>query len=44
MRYYSQDFAHKEFLDINLSTFVKKGGVVNDVKGIFPKQVINSRH
>jgi UDP-N-acetyl-D-galactosamine dehydrogenase len=34
--------AHKEFLKIDVRTFVKKG-VVYDVKGILPKEIIDSR-
>ena len=34
--------AHKEFLDLDVRSFVKKG-VIYDVKGILPKEIVDSR-
>ena len=35
--------AHKDFLEMDVRSFVKKGGVVYDVKGILPRNVIDAR-
>ena len=35
--------AHKEFLDMDIRSLVRKGGVVYDVKGILPRDIIDSR-
>ena len=34
--------AHKEFLKLDVRSFVKKG-VIYDVKGILPKEIVDSR-
>ena len=35
--------AHREFLEIDVRSLVKEGGVVYDVKGILPREVIDER-
>jgi UDP-N-acetyl-D-galactosamine dehydrogenase len=35
--------AHKEFLDMDIRSLVRKGGVVYDVKGILPRDIVDSR-
>lgn len=35
--------AHKEFLDLNVKSLLKKSGVVYDVKGILPRDIIDGR-
>ena len=35
--------AHKEFLDMDVKSFVKENGVIYDVKGILPREIIDSR-
>ena len=35
--------AHKEFLDMDVKAFAKEGGVVYDVKGILPRDIIDGR-
>ena len=35
--------AHKEFLDIDVKTLVKPNGVVYDVKGILPRDIVDGR-
>ena len=35
--------AHKEFLDIDVKDFAKDGGVIYDVKGILPRDIIDGR-
>ena len=35
--------AHKEFLDIDVKSFAKDGGVIYDVKGILPRDIIDGR-
>ena len=35
--------AHKEFLDLNVKAFVKDNGVIYDVKGILPRDIIDGR-
>lgn len=35
--------AHKEFLEINVANFVKDNGVIYDVKGILPRDIIDGR-
>lgn len=35
--------AHKEFLAIDIKSFVKKDGVIYDVKGFLPREIIDGR-
>ena len=35
--------AHKEFLDMDVKAFAKEGGVIYDVKGILPRDIIDGR-
>ena len=35
--------AHKEFLDMDVKSFAKDGGVIYDVKGILPRDIIDGR-
>ena len=35
--------AHKEFLDMDAKSFVRKGGVIYDVKGILPREIVDGR-
>ena len=35
--------AHKEFLDLDVKSFVKDNGVIYDVKGILPRNIIDGR-
>jgi UDP-N-acetyl-D-galactosamine dehydrogenase len=35
--------AHKAFLDLDVRTLVREGGVVYDVKGILPRDIIDGR-
>ena len=35
--------AHKEFLDMDVKAFAKEGGVIYDVKGILPREIIDGR-
>ena len=35
--------AHKEFLDLDIKAFVKDNGVIYDVKGILPRDIIDGR-
>ena len=35
--------AHKEFLEIDVKSLIKQGGVVYDVKGILPRSIVDSR-
>ena len=35
--------AHKEFLDLDVKAFVKDDGVIYDVKGILPRDIIDGR-
>ena len=35
--------AHKEFMNIDVKAFVKEGGVIYDVKGILPRDIIDGR-
>ena len=35
--------AHKEFLDMDVKSFAKDGGVIYDVKGILPRGIIDGR-
>ncbi len=35
--------AHKDFLDMDVKAFAKEGGVVYDVKGILPRDIIDGR-
>lgn len=35
--------AHKEFLELDVKSLVKKGGVIYDVKGILPRDIIDGR-
>ena len=35
--------AHKEFLELDVNSLVKEGGVIYDVKGILPRDVVDGR-
>lgn len=35
--------AHSQFLDINVKSLIKDGGVIYDVKGILPRDIIDGR-
>ena len=35
--------AHKEFLDMDMKNLIKENGVVYDVKGILPKDIVDAR-
>lgn len=35
--------AHKQFLDMDITSLVRKGGVVYDVKGVLPRDIIDGR-
>ena len=35
--------AHKEFLDLDIKSLVKEGGVIYDVKGILPREIVDAR-
>ena len=35
--------AHKEFLHLDVKVLVKEGGVIYDVKGIFPREIVDGR-
>ena len=35
--------AHKEFLHLNVKCLVKEGGVIYDVKGILPREIVDGR-
>jgi UDP-N-acetyl-D-galactosamine dehydrogenase len=35
--------AHKEFLTVNLKTLLRENGLIYDVKGILPRDVIDGR-
>ena len=35
--------AHKEFLDMDVKAFAREGGVIYDVKGILPRDIIDGR-
>ena len=35
--------AHKEFLDLDVKAFVKDNGVIYDVKGILPREIVDGR-
>jgi len=35
--------AHKEFLEMDVKAFSKTNGVVYDVKGILPREIIDGR-
>ena len=35
--------AHKEFLDMDVKAYAKSGGVIYDVKGILPRDIIDGR-
>ena len=35
--------AHKEFLDMDVKAFAKEGGVIYDLKGILPRDIIDGR-
>lgn len=35
--------AHKEFLELNVKSLVKDGGVIYDVKGILPRDIVDGR-
>jgi len=35
--------AHKEFLNLDVKSLVKEGGVIYDVKGILPREIVDAR-
>ena len=35
--------AHKEFMDLDVKVLVKNGGIIYDVKGILPREIIDGR-
>lgn len=35
--------SHTEFLDLDFSKFLKENGVIYDVKGVLPKEIVNKR-
>ena len=35
--------AHKDFLDLDIKSLVKEGGVIYDVKGILPREIVDAR-
>lgn len=35
--------AHKEFMDLDIRKQLKEKGVIYDVKGVFPKEIVNNR-
>ncbi|MEA3446336.1 MAG: nucleotide sugar dehydrogenase, partial [Bacteroidota bacterium] len=35
--------AHNEFKEIDIEAFKKTGSIIYDVKGILPKELVNSR-
>ena len=35
--------AHNEFLSLDINSLVKSGGVVYDVKGILPREIVDGR-
>jgi len=35
--------AHNEFLKLNVMDYVKKGGVIYDVKGVLPREIVDGR-
>ena len=35
--------AHKQFLELDVKSLVKEGGVIYDVKGVLPRDIIDSR-
>jgi UDP-N-acetyl-D-galactosamine dehydrogenase len=35
--------AHKEFLGLDVRSLVKEGGVIYDVKGVLPRDLVDSR-
>lgn len=35
--------AHKEFLQLNICDMIKENGVIYDVKGLLPKEIVNER-
>jgi UDP-N-acetyl-D-galactosamine dehydrogenase len=35
--------AHREFISLDVQTLVKKGGVIYDVKGIYPLEIVDAR-
>ena len=35
--------AHKEFLELDVKALVKEGGVIYDVKGILPRDIVDGR-
>ncbi|MBO4503382.1 MAG: nucleotide sugar dehydrogenase [Bacteroidales bacterium] len=35
--------AHKEFLDMDIHSLVREGGVIYDVKGILPRNIVDAR-
>ncbi|MBO7587121.1 MAG: nucleotide sugar dehydrogenase [Bacteroidales bacterium] len=35
--------AHKEFLEMNVTSLMRKGGVIYDVKGVLPREIVDAR-
>lgn len=35
--------AHKQFLDLNVKKLIKEGGVIYDVKGLLPRNIVDGR-
>ena len=35
--------AHKEFLEMDVTSLVRKGGVIYDVKGVLPREIVDAR-
>lgn len=35
--------AHKEFLDLDIQSLIKDNGIIYDVKGVLPKEIIDAR-
>ena len=35
--------AHKEFLEMDVKAFAKENGVIFDVKGILPREIVDGR-
>ena len=35
--------AHKQFMDLDVTRLVKEGGVVYDVKGVLPREIVDGR-
>lgn len=35
--------AHKEFMEVDIRSLVKANGVVYDVKGVLPREIVDAR-